>query len=311
MSYPKVSIIILNWNGYEDTIECLESLKKITYPNYEIIIVDNASSGDDVKILGERYGTYIHIIANDQNSGFPEGCNIGMRYALGGGTDYLLLLNNDVVVDREFLSRLVEVAESHPSIGIAGSKVYYYHRPNIIQTAGGRIIWWLGYVKVYGEEDDVGQYDAIEERDFVYGTSFLLKKAVIDRISFMDPYFFMGVEEYDYCTRARRAGFRIIYVPQSKVWHKAGASFAKLPQFPETQRLIREKSGLRQCKFYCCLFRSYCHPVLFVFPLIMRVSQIGKLLYLIWHGEWQTIRQGIVRRLSTLFRVPDKSHLNH
>jgi len=311
LNYPKVSIITLNWNGLEDTIECLESLKKITYPNYEIIIVDNASSGNDVNILREKYGEYIHVIANDKNSGFPEGCNIGIRHALGNGTDYLLLLNNDVVVDCEFLSKLVEVAQSDSSIGIAGSKVYYYRHPSIIQSAGGKIIWWLGYIKVYGEEEDVGQYDTMCDRDFVYGTSLLLKKAVIDRISFMDPYYFMGIEEYDYCTRAKEAGFKIIYFPQSKVWHKAGASLAKLPQFPETQRLIRRKGGSRtQYKYYYRLFSQHCPPVFFIFPFIMKVSQIGKLLYLIWHGEWQTIWQGIARRFSSLFRAPDKSHLN-
>jgi GT2 family glycosyltransferase len=194
MNYHKVSIIILNWNGYEDTIECIESLKKITYPNYEVIIVDNASSGDDVRILKEKYGGYIHMIANDQNYGFPEGNNIGMRYALGKGTDYLLLLNNDTVVDPEFVTEMVKVAESNPAVGIAGSKIYYYHYPNIIQAAGGKITWWLGYIDTYGEEDDVGQYDDIAERDYVYGTSFLIKKAVIDKISFMDPYFFFSVE---------------------------------------------------------------------------------------------------------------------
>lgn len=301
MNYPKVSIIILNWNGFEDTIECIESLKKITYPNYEIVVADNASSGDDVRILKEKYGDYIHMIANDQNYGFPEGNNIGMRYALGKGTDYLLLLNNDVIVDCEFLSKLVKVAEDDASIGIVGSKIYYYHRPNRIQAAGGKIRWWLGDIKVYGEQEDVGQYDYIAERDFVYGTSFLIKKAVIDKISFMDPYFFFSVEEYDYCTRAKRAGFKVMYVSQSKVWHKAGASKAKLPQFPETQSLIKKKMGFGEYKYYCRLFRTYCTPVLFIFPffccVVLRISLVRTLFELIWCGDWQTIKRGVVSRL--------------
>ncbi|MGB8707155.1 MAG: glycosyltransferase family 2 protein [Dehalococcoidia bacterium] len=311
MKQPKISIILLNWNGFEDTAECLESLKKITYPNYEVIVVDNASSGDDVRILKAKYGDYIHVIANDQNYGYAEGNNIGMRYAIEKGTDYLLILNNDTVVDSEFLTELAKVAESDASIGIAGSKIYYYRRPNRIQAAGGKIIWWLGYIDIYGEEEDVGQYDDIAERDFVFGTSFLLKKAVIDKISFLDPYFFFGVEEYDYCTRAKRAGFKIVYVPQSKIWHKAGASRAKMPQYPETQEVIKKKMGPGYYKYYYRLYRTYCPPVLFILPLILQLSLVGTLLLLIWQGDWQRIKRGIAERLRFLFRVPSKSHLPH
>jgi len=313
MNYPKVSIIILNWNGFEDTIECLESLKKIAYPNYEVIIVDNASSSDDARILKEKYGNYIHMIANDQNYGFPEGCNIGMRYALGEGTDYLLLLNNDTVVDPQFLTELVKVAEGNPSIGILGSKVYYYYHPNSIQSAGGKIRWWLGYIELYGKVysgvEDVGQYDEIAERDFVFGTSFLIKKAVIDRISFMDPYFFCGIEEYDYCTQAKRAGFKVVYVPQSKVWHKGGTSRTKLPQFPETQNMIKKREGFRQYKYHYILFRRYCPPVLFILPLILHVSLVGAFLFFLWRGDWKTIKDGAIWILKSLFRATSKSHL--
>lgn len=311
MNYPKVSIIILNWNGLEDTIECLESLRKITYPNYEVIVMDNASSGDDVRILREQYGEYIHVIANDQNYGYPEGNNIGMRYALGKGADYLLLLNNDTVVDSEFLTEMVKVAESDPSIGIAGSKVYYYHYPNRIQSAGGQIRWWLGIIEVYEAKEDVGQYDDIAERDFVYGTSILIKKAVVDKIAFLDPYYFFGVEEYDYCTQAKLAGFKIIYVPQSKIWHKVGASKAKLPQFPETQSLIKKKRGQGDYKYYYRLFRTYCPPVLFIFPFMLRVSLVGILLLRLWEGNWQRIKWGIARGLKSLLRVTNESRLPH
>jgi len=313
-NHPKVSIIILNWNGVDDTIECLESLKNITYPNYEVIVVDNASSGDDVRILKGQYEDYIHMIANDQNYGFPEGCNVGMRYALSKSTNYLLLLNNDTTVDGEFLTELVKVAEGDPSIGIVGSKVYYYHYPNMIQSAGGRTRWWLGEISVFGDEEDVGQYDEIAERDYVYGTSFLIKKVVIDKISFMDPYFFMGIEEYDYCTRAIRAGFKVIYVPESKVWHKAGASQAKLPQFPEAQSLVRRKAGFGDYKYYYRLFRAHCMPVLFIFPFLVctvRQSLLGDFLTVLWRGDWQRIKSGIAGRLKSLLKVTSKSHSPH
>jgi GT2 family glycosyltransferase len=293
--YPKVSIIILNWNGLTDTIECLESLKKITYPNSEVVIVDNASRGNDVQVLQEKFGDYVHLIQNDRNYGFPEGCNIGMRYALTKGADYLLLLNNDTVVDPEFLTEMVKVAEADPSIGITGSKIYYYYEPNRIQAAGGKINWWLGYIDTYGREDDTGQYDTIAERDYLYGTSFLIKKDVIEKISFMDPFFFFGVEEYDYCTRASRAGFKVVYVPGSKVWHKAGASSAKLPDHPETLRLIRKSSGRGEYKYYYRLFRKHGPPVLFVFPFfgaaVLQLSLWRAAIRLARRGEWQELKR--------------------
>ena len=311
MNYPKASIIILNWNGLKDTIECLESLKKITYPNYEVIIVDNASSGYDVRILRQQYGDTIHMIANDQNYGFPEGCNIGMRYALGKGTDYLLLLNNDTVVAPEFLTELVKVAESDDSIGITGSKVYYYQRPNTIQSAGGKMRWWLGYFEPYGEEEDVGQFDDIAERDFVFGTSFLIKKKVVNKISFLDPNIFLGVDDHVYCARAKRAGFKVVYVPKSKVWHKAGASRAKAPQFPETQALIKKAAGGRGYKHLYRLFRTRFPPVVAILPLTLNLSLVGDLLLYIWRGEWQRIKRGLLRRLKRLLRVNNKSQLPH
>ena len=306
MNYPKVSIIILNWNGLEDTIECLESLKKITYPNHEVVIVDNASSGNDVQILQGRFGDYIHLIQNDKNYGFPEGCNIGMRYALTTGADYILLLNNDTVVDPKFLTEMVEVAEADLSIGITGSKVYYYYEPNIIQSAGGKIKWWLGDLQTYGGEEDVGQYDSISEYDYVFGTSFLIKKEVIQEISFMDPFFFFGVEEYDYCTRAKRAGFKVVYVPGSKVWHKVGASSAKLLQYPETLRVIRDSSGRGKYKYYYRLFRKHRPHGLFIFPFfgaaVLRVHLWRAAIQLIRRGEWQRIREGVKKRLPWLSR---------
>lgn len=305
MNYPKVSIIILNWNGVEDTVECLESLKKITYLNYEVIVIDNASSGDDVRILNEKYGDYIHIVANDQNYGFPEGNNIGIRYALGKGTDYVLLLNNDVVVDPEFLTELVDVAESDPSVGITGSKIYFYYHPNTIQAAGGKIRWWLGDIESYGNEEDIGQYDKVTKRDFVYGTSFLIKKQVIEKISFMDPFFFFGVEEFDYCTRAKRASFRVIYVPGSKVWHKAGASKAKLSQYPETLSLIKKKGGFRLYKYYYRFFRQYCPPVLFIFPFlsyILGVALLRPAFQLVLRGDFRKIGRAVKANTLELLR---------
>jgi len=302
MDYPKVSIIILNWNGYTDTVDCIESLKKVTYPNFDIVVVDNASSGDDVQLLKDKYGDYIKVIANDKNYGFPEGCNIGMRYAVDKGNDYLLLLNNDVVVDPGFLTPLVETAESNTDIGIVGSKIYYYYYPNKIQYIGGRINWLLGinltYVK---DEEDHNQYDKVLDQDYVAYTSCIFKKSVVDRIGYLDPYYFFAIEEFDYCTRAKRAGFRVVYQPESKVWHKWQASGAKLPKYPETQSLINKKAGAGSYKLWYHLYKTYSPPILFIVPFLLQATLIGPFLVLGWRRQWKTIYQGLKKRLRLFY----------
>ena len=136
MIYPKVSIIILNWNGWKDTIECLESLQRLTYPNYHVIVVDNGSRGNDAEVLQEKFGDYISLIRNDKNYGYTGGNNIGIRHALNNSSpDYFLILNNDVAVAPDFLTEMVKVADNDAAIGIVGPKVYYYDFPNRIQSS--------------------------------------------------------------------------------------------------------------------------------------------------------------------------------
>jgi GT2 family glycosyltransferase len=272
-STPEVSIVILNWNGLEDTIECLESLRETTYPNCEIIVVDNASSGNDVEVLKERYRDDIHIIENDRNYGFAEGNNIGIRYALTKQSDYILMLNNDTVVDANFLAELVRVAEEDDKAGILGGKIYYYASPNRFQSVGGRINWWLGYIKDMSGQDDVGQFEQVAERDYVYATAMLIKRQVIEKVGLLDSSLFFGMEDYDYCARAKKAGFKVLYVPGARVWHKQGASRKKLPDHPETWRLINKEKGILSYKpkpvFH--LFRKHGPPYLFIFPAVNRI----------------------------------------
>ena len=226
MNYPKVSIIILNWNGLEDTIECLESLKKITYPNYEVIIVDNGSEGNDAQVLRQRFGDFIHLIENDKNYGFAEGNNIGMRYAFQNlNPEYLLLLNNDTVVSPHFLTELVEVAKNDGDIGIVGPKICYYHEPQTINSAGGVLLRRIGQPFAIGlHRTDNGRYDILKEVDFIAGCALLIGTKVINRIGLLDPDYFAYAEDLDWCVRAKKAGYRIMFVPRAKIWHKGSST---------------------------------------------------------------------------------------
>jgi hypothetical protein len=229
---PRVSIIILNWNGLKDTEECLESLKKITYPSYEVIVVDNASIGDDVKVLRERFGDYIQIIENDRNYGFAQGNNIGIKHALKGGDQYVLLLNNDTIVDPEFLSELVNASESDPQIGLAGPKIYFYHEPNRIWFAGGKISLFSASSNRGRNLIDKGEFDKVDYVDFISGSCMLIKRSVLESAGLLDPVYFFGIEDVDMSLRTTQAGFSNIFVPGSMIWHKVFSSGIKRPDIP-------------------------------------------------------------------------------
>lgn len=220
--YPNVSIIVLNWNGLEDTIECLESIKKITYPNYEIIVVDNGSRGNDAQVIQERSSDYIQLIRNDRNYGYTGGNNIGIRYALDNSlADYFLILNNDTVVAPDFITQMVKVAESDPSIGIVGPKIYFHNFPNRIQSAGVMTSMWTGRSRMIGRKQiDTGKFDVQSEVDYVSGCCLLIKKQLIKKVGLFDESYFCYCEETDYCFRAERAGYKTIYAPMAKIWHK-------------------------------------------------------------------------------------------
>ena len=259
MNPAKVSIIVLNWNGLEDTIECLESLKKIAYPNYEIIVVDNGSEGKDVEVLREKFADYIHMIENDKNYGFTGGNNIAIRWLLDNSKpDYFLLLNNDTIVDPEFLTEMVKVAEEDPSIGIAGPKTYLYDEPNRFWLVWFEMDMWKGKaLHVGAEELDRGQYEDAREVDFIPGSCFLIKNEVIRNVGLLDESLFNYGDETDYCLRSRRAGYKIVYSPEAKIWHKVSRTARKIGGLPEyyitrNNFWIVRKYATRQ-QFYSCL----------------------------------------------------------
>jgi len=230
---PAVSIVILNWNGLGDTIECLNSLKNIAYASYQVVVVDNCSDGDDVEVLKRRFDGYIHVIRNDRNHGCAEGFNTGIRHVLRDcSSDYILLMNNDVVVDAEFLNHLVEMADSDEQIGIVGPKIYYYDyhgRRDVVWSAGGSVRWWapkiphqLGHNAVYP-----AKCDSPVAVDWVSGAVFMFRRHLAEEIGLLDPRYFLGHEDVDYCLRAKEQGYKIVYVPDAMVWHKVGASARK------------------------------------------------------------------------------------
>jgi GT2 family glycosyltransferase len=223
VNYPQVSITILNWNGLGDTIECLESLKKISYPNYEVIVVDNGSKGNDAQVLKEQFGDYIYLIRNNKNYGYTGGNNIGIRYALDNSSpDYLLILNNDVVVAPDFLTEMVKVAGGDDQVGLVGPKTYFYDAPNRFWLVWANVDMHKGRGFLVGlGETDEGQYDEVKEVDgYLAGSCLLIKQKLIQKCGLFDEAYFCYWDETDYCFRVREAGYKIVYAPRAKIWHK-------------------------------------------------------------------------------------------
>lgn len=259
---PFVAIVVLNWNGLKDTGECIESLLRLDYPNCRIVLVDNASTDDSVTFLRNRYPT-LNLIVNANNLGYSEGNNVGIRYALSQGADYVWLLNNDTVVDSFALNALLEVAENNADIGILGSKIYYFDEPDVLWFAGGPIDWRnMETPHVGHHERDCGQYDEIKEYDRVTGCSMMVSRKMCEKVGLLDPAFFLYVEEVDWCLRARANGFRVVYVPGSKVYHKESKAVQSLdagtnvfPYYKTRNFLYMLKKNFRGPSSYLLMLR--------------------------------------------------------
>lgn len=221
---PKVVIIILNWNGKQDSLKCLYSLRQLKYPNYEVLFVDNGSHDDSVACVSQAFSE-VQIIENNTNLGFAEGNNVGIRRALEKKADYVFLLNNDTTVDSYLLNHLITAGEDYPESGILGPKVYYLERPNYLYSAGAKITFRDFVVTPRGyNQQDQGQFDDMTEVDFIIGCGLLIKRQVIEEIGLLDPVYFAYFEDVDWCVRARARGYKIIYVPEAKMWHRVAAS---------------------------------------------------------------------------------------
>lgn len=226
---PNVTILILNWNGGPDTVACLDSLKELMYPNFRVIVLDNAST-DNSWALFANYPTPnypVTFLKTGTNLGFGGGNNVGIKRALAEGTDYIFLLNNDTVLAPDTLTKIVDAAEADPQIGLVGALMLTTDEPPRIWFCGGKFNWLCtrGFHPRYGEPYREGIFpDHPLEVDYITGGALLVKRRVFEEVGLLPEDYFLYYEDADFNSRAAAAGWRRIVVPAAKVWHKGSAS---------------------------------------------------------------------------------------
>lgn len=226
----KVGIIILNWNSYQVTLECINSILAISYSNYKVLVVDNGSLDNSINKLKEMINSdKVNYLQLDKNYGFTGGNNRGIEFLQKEyNPDYILLLNNDTIVHKDFLEEMVNTFYSDEKIGIVVPKIYYYHKPSYIYYAGGYINKLSGMGEHYGKGKlDEPKYDLAKEVTFANGCAFMVRKKMIKQIGYLDDNFFAINEDLDYSLRVRRSGLKIFYAPKSRIWHKEGYASKK------------------------------------------------------------------------------------
>ncbi len=235
---PRVAVIIVNWNGKEITLECLSSLRKLSYPTYNIILVDNGSTDGSVEAV-RRLFPDVTILAMGKNLRFAGGNNRGIRHALEQGAELLLLLNNDTIIDPYCLSHMVSRIRSDKRIGMVAPKIYYHTSPNTIWYAGGRISTWTGRFYHTGiRETDSGQYDTVRETEYATGCCVLTTREVVKKIGLLDESYYMYAEDADWSMRAFKSGYRIVFEPNAKVWHRISATAGDLSWYKMKNKFL-------------------------------------------------------------------------
>lgn len=224
----EVAIIVLNWNNAPDTIECLRSLAQLDHPAYRVVVVDNGSTDDSVQAIHQQYPGMM-ILETQQNLGYAGGNNVGIRYALAQGAKCICILNNDVKVTPDFLTTLLVALDESGEVGIVTSLITEMDEPQKVWALGQAVDWKTGIVRRIhaGEAMPSLQACAPIKVDIASGAVMLVKREVLERVGLLDETFYLYYEEADWCLRVRGAGYRILAVPSSVVWHQVSATLGQ------------------------------------------------------------------------------------
>jgi GT2 family glycosyltransferase len=273
---PLVVCVLVNWNGWRDTVPCLHSLAAQQYPALKVLVVDNASTDDSLEQIRVA-APDVELLRSPINGGFSAGCNIGIRVALERGAAFVWLLNNDTLAPPDTLSKLVASA-SDARTGMVGSVLYYAHNPSQVQAwGGGSVARWIGFGSHYYEPAAMGS------NSFLTFASVLLRRELFEEVGLMDEGFFMYFEDADLCFRARDAGWQLVVAAGTAVLHKEGGS-AVSRNSPRTDRWFTA-SGLR-------FLGRHGRPRV-LSQMLYVLSRLGKRALRLQFAGMRAVRQGV------------------
>jgi len=238
-----IFIIILNYNRWKDTVDLLKSIMKSNLSTINMVVVDNRSTDDsidqitryfnslDIKFSKIKYkdgdfsnpefaGSGITIICTDKNGGYGYGNNIGIKYAMKNNCDYILILNNDTIVNDGFLEPLIEKCENDKTIGLASGRIFYYDQPDILWSNGGKFSPVTGRIKIYNFNECEPVEEKPERIEFLSGCVWFIPARIVEKIGLIDEDFFMYFEDLEYCNRVISNGFKLTIESRSKILHK-------------------------------------------------------------------------------------------
>lgn len=264
---PPAFVVILNWNGWRDTHACLESLAGLTYPNAHVLVVDNASEDGSEARLRELHPA-LTLLQSGANLGFAGGNNVGLRYALENGAEYVWLLNNDTLVEPDALTALVDKMQREPDLGLCGSTLLYEADRNTVQALGGaRYNRWLGTVEHIGQHQPRTQSvdeGAVEgQLSYLIGASTLASKSFLERVGLLQDDYFLYFEELDWAARARGT-FRLGYAAESVVYHKEGSSIGGTDRAKTTKSYTADLYALKNRVRFTRRFYPYALPTVYL-----------------------------------------------
>ena len=257
-SLPLVSLITINYNQLAVTLDFLASTQSLSYPNYEIIVVDNHSIENPKQEICRGNFRNTRVIGSDKNLGFAGGNNLGINHANG---EYIFLVNNDTELTSNIIENLLDIFDKYPDAGIVSPKFHYFFHPGIIEYAGyERVHPLTGRNKMVGcREKERGQYNRISTTHYAHGGGMMVSKKVIDEVGLMPEFYFLYYEEFDWCNSIKNQGYKVYYQPNALLYHKESMTTGKSSKlktyYLTRNRLLFMKRNLKKFQYY--IFLTY------------------------------------------------------
>lgn len=271
---PRVAVVVTTWNGLSDVLPCLASFSQVEYPNYAVVVVDNASDDETVSTVRERFPG-VTLLVNETNRGYAGGTNVGMRHALEHGAEYVFILNNDTKMTPPVLDELVNVMRTDPRIAIAGAKNLLMDDPTHTWGKYGEVTWGPLLVRIVGHLAPDRPEPSPTDVEWVLGNGCMMSREALLHVGLFDETFFQVHEDVDWAVRARRLGYRIVYVDTAHIYHRGAASWDPRKPVRFSYRYLLGRNAITFARKYANAAQWAKLLTLMALGLVLRVALQG------------------------------------